>query len=277
MALLTEGCLDLTELRALPGVPSDERMEAGAVAVIECAQEIPCNPCEELCPYGAIEVGQPITNLPVLNEEQCIGCGLCIAGCPGEAIFVVDKTHSTENATVQLPYEFLPLPAKGQIVDGIGRVGQWVCEALVVRVQNPKKNDRTPVVTIEVRRDCAMEVRDIRLKASQPGCAREVSGALRSEKDGNEEDLIVCRCEEVTKSEILQAIREGARTPSEVKRRTRAGMGLCQGTTCRTLISSMLAEETGRSVADVRIATYRPPVRPVELGALASLRADNDS
>jgi Fe-S-cluster-containing hydrogenase component 2 len=164
MALLKDGCLDLRELKELPGVPSEDRLGAGPVAVIECAQEIPCNPCEALCPHGAITVGQPITRLPVLDEDACIGCGLCIAGCPGQAIFVVDKTYAQGRATVQLPYEFLPLPEKGEVVDGLNRAGETVCEALVLRVQNPKKYDRTPVITVEVPTDCAMEVRSISLR-----------------------------------------------------------------------------------------------------------------
>jgi ferredoxin len=100
----------------------------------------------------------------VLDEDACIGCGLCIAGCPGQAIFVVDKTYAQGRATVQLPYEFLPLPGKGEVVDGLNRAGETVCEALVLRVQNPKKYDRTPVITVEVPTDCAMEVRSISLR-----------------------------------------------------------------------------------------------------------------
>lgn len=70
--------------------------------------------------------------------------------------------------------------------------------------------------------------------------------------------------------EILDAIREGARTIDEIKRRTRAGMGLCQGKTCRRLIAQILARETGRSMEDILPSTFRPPVRPIPLGVLAS-------
>ncbi len=43
-----------------------------------------------------------------------------------------------------------------------------------------------------------------------------------------ENDIIICRCQEVTRQEILDAIEQGATTVDGVKRRTRAGMGLCQ-------------------------------------------------
>ena len=44
-----------------------------------------------------------------------------------------------------------------------------------------------------------------------------------------DEELIICRCQEVTQGEILEAIKDGATTVDGVKRRTRACMGLCQG------------------------------------------------
>lgn len=101
------------------------------------------------------------------------------------------------------------------------------------------------------------------------GCGCEVEG------EGG--DLIVCRCEEVTREEIVQAIREGARTVAEVKRRTRAGMGLCQGKTCTRLVQRIIAEETGQAVGEVLPTTVRPPVRPVKLGVLAALDAGDSS
>jgi len=161
MTLEKDGVLSPEELAKLPGMPSEERLEQGAVAVIECAQEIPCNPCEEACPKGAIRVGEPITNLPVLASDKCTGCGLCIPVCPGLAIFVVDMTYSDREATLQLPYEFLPLPEKGEMVTALDREGRAVCSARVVKVLNPKKFDHTPVITIAVPKDQAMNVRNI--------------------------------------------------------------------------------------------------------------------
>ena len=61
-----------------------------------------------------------------------------------------------------------------------------------------------------------------------------------------DEDIIICRCEEITKGEILQAIRDGATTVDGIKRMTRAGKGLCQGRTCRTLVEGILAAELGK-------------------------------
>ncbi len=85
----------------------------------------------------------------------------------------------------------------------------------------------------------------------------------------NDETLVICRCEEVTKAEIFEAIREGCRTLDEIKRMTRAGMGLCQGRTCSHLISQILQQE---GVLSERAATpmkVRFPLRPVTLEAIA--------
>jgi Fe-S-cluster-containing hydrogenase component 2 len=164
MALLINGYLSVEELEKLPGVPSRERMEKGAVAVVECAQEIPCNPCVDACKYGAIVIEGSITELPILIEEKCIGCGACLAICPGQAIFLVDMTYSDDEGTVNVPYEYVPLPKAGDIVDGLNRGGEVVCQAEVKRVVNAKVNDRTPIVTLIVPKDMVMEVRSLRLK-----------------------------------------------------------------------------------------------------------------
>ncbi len=81
------------------------------------------------------------------------------------------------------------------------------------------------------------------------------------------EELIICRCQEVTKAQVLQAIREGARTVDGVKKRTRAGMGLCQGKTCGRLVAQIIAEETGIPLSELLPSTSRPPVRPIKLDA----------
>ncbi len=164
MTLIKDGFFDPKELEKLPGVPSKERLEKGPVVVIECAQKIPCNPCEEACNKKAISIGDSIIDLPVLNSELCTGCGLCIAACPGQAIFVVDMTYSDTEAAVQLPFEFLPYPGQGEIVDGLNRAGRRVCDAKVLKVLNPKYFDRTVVITVAVPKKFGMEVRNIKLE-----------------------------------------------------------------------------------------------------------------
>lgn len=85
-----------------------------------------------------------------------------------------------------------------------------------------------------------------------------------------DDDLIICRCEEITKAEIKAAIRNGMQTVNGIKRVTRAGMGLCQGQTCQRLVTQIIAEELRQSVADIAPTTARGPVRPLNLAAFAN-------
>jgi NAD(P)H-nitrite reductase large subunit len=82
-------------------------------------------------------------------------------------------------------------------------------------------------------------------------------------------DITVCRCEEVSLEEIKRAIAEGARDVTGVKRRSRAGMGLCQGRTCERLVQQILRSELGVPFEAAGASSARPPARPVPFGELA--------
>ena len=79
-----------------------------------------------------------------------------------------------------------------------------------------------------------------------------------------EDRLIICRCEEITRSEIESAIREGYITINEIRKRTRAGMGLCQGKICGRIVRQIIEEKTGLRVESILPARARPPVRPIK-------------
>ena len=82
---------------------------------------------------------------------------------------------------------------------------------------------------------------------------------------GSDDDMLICRCEEITKGEIRRAVHDGMYHITEIKRYLRAGMGLCQGQTCETLVKQIIAEELGLGSADVAPGVSRAPVRPVDL------------
>ena len=88
-----------------------------------------------------------------------------------------------------------------------------------------------------------------------------------SDKDS---DLLICRCEEVTKDEILQAVEMGARSLWQIRRLTRAGMGLCQGRSCERLTAAILAEALDLSIEEVLKPSYRPPLSPMPTDVLSS-------
>lgn len=84
-----------------------------------------------------------------------------------------------------------------------------------------------------------------------------------------DDDMIICRCEEVTKGEIWRAVHEGLYTITEVRRFLRCGMGLCQGQTCAKLVKGIIARELGVSPAELEPATSRAPMRPLEMEVFA--------
>ncbi len=138
-------------------IPPRERLLKGPCAVTECVEEIPCNPCEEACPVGAITVGDPITNPPTLDFEKCTGCGTCVGVCPGLAIFLLDLSGGT--AKVTLPHELLPVPEVGEEVELLSRAGEVLGKGKVVRT---RKAGTTWVVTVELPEELLLEVRAIR-------------------------------------------------------------------------------------------------------------------
>ena len=85
-----------------------------------------------------------------------------------------------------------------------------------------------------------------------------------------DDDMIICRCEEVTKGEIRKAVHDGMYTITEVRRYLRTGMGLCQGQTCAKLVKGIVARELGVSPSQLEPASSRTPMRPTEMRVLAN-------
>jgi NADPH-dependent 2,4-dienoyl-CoA reductase/sulfur reductase-like enzyme/Fe-S-cluster-containing hydrogenase component 2 len=152
----------LDNIMKLPGYPSLNRIKEGAVACIECVQEIPCNPCVEACPYGAITIDKDITGIPRLDEDKCKGCGLCITQCPGQAIFLIDYKYSKKKGSISFPFEFLPHPDIGSVVDAVNRQGEVVTKAEIIKIDDKKIYDKTPIVTITVPKEYIHQVRSIK-------------------------------------------------------------------------------------------------------------------
>ncbi len=112
---------------------------------------------------------------------------------------------------------------------------------------------------------------------------------LRSFVNAGGQNIFACRCEEVTCADLVglrpprylgweseqmgrrslqTQLEDGPPDPGHLKRLTRAGTGHCQGRLCREQVSLLLAEESGADIADIPLASYRPPVRPLPLEVL---------
>lgn len=89
-----------------------------------------------------------------------------------------------------------------------------------------------------------------------------------------DDDMFICRCEEITKGEIRKAVHDGMWTMTEIRRYLRTGMGLCQGQTCARLVKGIVARELKISPAELEPATSRVPMRPIEMKVFANEAAD---
>ncbi|MCL2841044.1 MAG: (2Fe-2S)-binding protein [Defluviitaleaceae bacterium] len=237
-----------TETQIDSAFPNETRLNEGPVAVIECFQPIPCNPCAMACPRQAILPFADINDVPVMDNDKCNGCGLCVMKCPGLAIIVVDINWSETKALIKLPYEFRPLPQKGQILHALDREGHPIANAEVINVIVPA--NKTPVISIAVDKDLIKKVRNI--------CIPE------------DNDSIVCRCSDITVADIQSFIAQGYTSVDELKRITRLGMGACQGRTCIPLVMRELSTALKKPISELTSGTHRPIVKSMKLGDVAA-------
>lgn len=88
--------------------------------------------------------------------------------------------------------------------------------------------------------------------------------------------VIVCRCEDVTETEIRRAIRAGYCSLAELKHLFRVGMGHCQGRGCLRNIMRIIEEETGIRIPEQQLPSARPPLKPLPLGLLSRYQPPSD-
>jgi NADPH-dependent 2,4-dienoyl-CoA reductase/sulfur reductase-like enzyme len=101
------------------------------------------------------------------------------------------------------------------------------------------------------------------------GALAEVYPAADGTRDLATDHTVVCRCEEVTRAQLVDGLIAGARDPGTAKATTRASMGLCQGRNCAQAVAVAVAQATGARIEDFAALGQRFPVRPVPIDELA--------
>ena len=112
---------------------------------------------------------------------------------------------------------------------------------------------------------------------------------MRALTENSADDTIICQCEEVTRADLIGVqppnyltrpapmcarslntlLKDGPANPDQIKRLTRAGMGVCQGRRCRDQVAMLLALESGTPFGTIPLASHRAPVRPLPMKIMA--------
>jgi len=257
-------------LRSKPGKTTDlviRTLPEKVYPLIRCLQEIPCDPCTEACPKRAIKLSDGmLTGLPSFEGDTCLGCAQCVLACPGLAIALVDECYDPthKRALLTLPIE---LPGDtitvGEEVVTVGLGGESIGTGRVIAFREAASQDRRRLILLEVPFKDRLRVAGIRL--------RKVTDGTENCPPQEQEDVIVCRCERVTKGQIVELIRAGYRDMNQIKAALRTGMGACGGKTCTELILGLFLEE-GVDLNEVVLPVHRPPEMEVPLGVFAGIK-----
>lgn len=84
----------------------------------------------------------------------------------------------------------------------------------------------------------------------------------------NKQDIIICRCEDVSLQDLHDCLNEGYETFEDVKRILRVGMGPCQGNTCGLLVQREIAKYFNKPLSKVKMQKVRPLITGVKLKSI---------
>lgn len=131
--------------------------------LIDCPERIACDVCAAVCDRGVIRVKQTVTNRPeVVNEGNCRNCGLCVAHCPGQAVFLVSETGPDGQCRITLPYELDEEAVRGRGLLAVDNRGQPLGPARLIRVWQSERFNNTCLLEVSVSGAIASRVRGIK-------------------------------------------------------------------------------------------------------------------
>jgi sarcosine oxidase subunit alpha len=263
-------------LRSKPGITFDETIpefSMGTIPVIHCNQEIPCDPCSQMCVHGLISIDpNDIRKVPIYqgNSYCCGYCERCVAVCPGLAITLVDYRSNPFYPIVSIPYEFNRgvIKVKDKVVV-LDTKGTPLVELEVINVHQILESDRTLIIQVQAPRHLACLIAGIRIQEEY------FSHPFDDIVEHKTNDNIICRCERVTVEEIRQVIRSGVRDLNEIKAITRYGMGACGSKTCNNLVLRIFMEEQ-ILLDQISENTKRPLFIEVPMGVFAGIQTSKD-
>ncbi len=220
--------------------------------IINCDQEIPCNPCTSVCPQEAIKLKKKqgtIMDIPEYTKD-CTGCGLCVAICPGLAITLARKLDAN-TAEVVIPYEYNPDFEKGDTIPLSDRDGNYLCDGRVKKIRFMKKY-KTHLITLTL---------PLKQGNKAAGIVVQPEEVVKPLAEANysyvPENGVVCQCEKITMKELLDYIKEHNVKDINQLKSLRLGMGACGGRTCTALLPRIF-KMAGIDWSEVTEGSKRP-------------------
>jgi D-hydroxyproline dehydrogenase subunit alpha len=235
----------------------DSLREVAAVRVDKNGRAIPGS--ESLYPAESLAAGFGFT----ANVElaQLAGCGLAFNSQLGGWVVKVNEDLETSVDGIHAAGEITAIGGAAKSLTEGRLAGYGILRRMGLLKPNEMQAEISALKKLR-RRQMAFA----RYFNSQYTFASEyLAGWICSLPD----DVPVCRCEDVTLGDVRRAVAEGFETPAGVKKATRGAMGICQGSTCKTILLDVLAALTGKPLARIPLPSVRMPVKPIYLGSLA--------
>lgn len=193
------------------------------------------------------------------NNQISLGLGLAHAWDTGQLCWrpAVDEWGRSSHANIAIAGDGAGITGAGA-AEIEGRLAALDAAAMLGRLSEAERDRRASPLRRQLARERAL--RPLLDALYRP------SGEVLAPAD----DVIICRCEEVSAGQVRRAARLGASGPNQVKAFLRCGMGPCQGRICGPLVCAVIARERRVPIAEVGALRPRAPYKPVTVGALAA-------
>ncbi|MCF8075916.1 MAG: FAD-dependent oxidoreductase [Desulfotignum sp.] len=181
------------------------------------------------------------------------GCALDYDADRGGWVVRVDHALETSVAAVY---------AAGEIT-GIAGAGKSFVEGKLAAVSILEKLGKTPGPDRYAQKL-------VRMQKQQLGYAsflNQLCQVPSSAYEAIDDDVLICRCEEISMGEIRKQIAKGFGTTGSLKKATRCGMGRCQGRICQPVLFDILLALTGQTPDQTGSPSCRAPVKNVPMAA----------